>query len=200
MRFSTVDDHGISRPAAAGGQNRRQRRAGNRSWRRRKALTDRAALPSMFGAMDGEGWLDQERVRAGPHRLFSHWPIDATRPAPFTAQRTGFAVQLLREAFQATRTLRSMRRKGRGIGPDIAARGLGKVLIVAPDQAVIICRRYGAGSRTAKPTRCPRRRRGNGTRMKRWQPFAFEPSRASWLRSPWRAKRWMRPRSLSWRR
>jgi superfamily II DNA or RNA helicase len=103
---------------------------------RKQALADRAVLPVMFGALDGEAsWLDEEWVRTGPHLLFSHWPIETTRPALFTALRTGFAVELLREAFQATRTLRATRRKGRGLGPDITARGLGKLLVVAPDQA-----------------------------------------------------------------
>ena len=37
-----------------------------------QALADRAVLPVMFGALDGEAsWLDEERVRTGPHRLFS---------------------------------------------------------------------------------------------------------------------------------
>jgi superfamily II DNA or RNA helicase len=103
---------------------------------RKQALADRAVLPVMFGALDGEAsWLDEEWVRTGPHLLFSHWPIETTRPALFTALRTGFAVELLREAFQATRTLRATRRKGRGLGPDMTARGLGKLLVVAPDQA-----------------------------------------------------------------
>ena len=103
---------------------------------RSQALADRAVLPVMFGAMDGEAsWLDEDRVPTGPHRLFSHWPTETTRPALFTALRTGFAVHLLREAFQAARKLRATRRKGRGIGPDTVARGLGKLLVVAPDQA-----------------------------------------------------------------
>jgi len=94
---------------------------------RSQALADRAVLPVMFGALDGEAsLLDEERVRTGPHRLFSHWPIETTRPALFTALRTGFAVELLREAFQATRKLRATRRKGRGLGPDMTAHGLGK--------------------------------------------------------------------------
>jgi superfamily II DNA or RNA helicase len=102
---------------------------------RRQALADRAVLPVLFGALDGEAtWLDEDRVPVGPHRLFSHWPVETTRPALFTALRTGFATNLLREAFQATRTIRAMRRKARGLASDAAARGLGKLLVVAPDQ------------------------------------------------------------------
>jgi Type III restriction enzyme, res subunit len=36
---------------------------------RSQALADRAVLPVMFGAMDGEAsWLDEDRVPTGPHR------------------------------------------------------------------------------------------------------------------------------------
>ena len=108
---------------------------------RAQALAERAVLPVMFGALDGEAsWLDEARAPAGPHRLFSHWPLETTRPALFTALRTGFADQLLREAFDATRTLRSARRRQRGLAPGAEARGLGKLLVVAPDQTA--ARRY----------------------------------------------------------
>jgi superfamily II DNA or RNA helicase len=99
---------------------------------RAQALAERAVLPVLFGALDGEAsWLDEDRTPAGPHRLFSHWPTETTRPALFTALRTGFADQLLRQAFDATRALRAERREAFGPG----ARGLGKLLVVAPDQA-----------------------------------------------------------------
>ena len=92
-------------------------------------------LPVLFGAVDGEAsWLDESRSPAGPHRLFSPWPNEATRPALFTALRTGFADQLLREAFVATRSLRAERRRQRGLSLGADARGLGKMLVVAPDQ------------------------------------------------------------------
>jgi superfamily II DNA or RNA helicase len=110
---------------------------------RAQALAERAVLPVLFGAIDGEAsWLDESRAPVGPHRLFSHWPTETTRPALFTALRTGFADQLLRAAFDATRTLRATRRQVRGLPPGAEARGLGKLLVVAPDQAN--ARRYAA--------------------------------------------------------
>jgi len=110
---------------------------------RAQALAERAVLPVVFGALDGEAsWLDPEvkqpdgsPAEVGPHRLFGHWPTETTRPALFTALRTGFAEELLRQAFEATRSLRARRRAERGEG-----RGLGKLLIVAPDQ--VSARRY----------------------------------------------------------
>jgi superfamily II DNA or RNA helicase len=108
---------------------------------RAQALAERAVLPMVFGALDGEAsWLDEARTPAGPHRLFAHWPTETTRPALFTALRTGFADQLLREAFTATRSLRATRRQERGLPAGGDARGLGKLLVVAPDQ--ITARRY----------------------------------------------------------
>ncbi len=75
------------------------------------------------------------RAEAGPHRLSGSHPTETTRPALFTALRTGFAEALLRRAFESARTLRGQRRAA-GLGP----RGLGKLLVVAPDQAQ--ARRY----------------------------------------------------------
>ena len=117
---------------------------------RAQALAERAVLPVMFGALDGEAsWLDRDAkqpdgtpTQVGPHRLFNHWPTEQTRPALFTALRTGFAAQLLQEAFTATRALRARRRAelgGAGQGAPTprgqTPRGLGKLLVVAPDQA-----------------------------------------------------------------
>ena len=117
---------------------------------RAQALAERAVLPVMFGALDGEAsWLDHDvkqpdgsPTQVGPHRLFNHWPTEVTRPALFTALRTGFAEQLLREAFTATRDLRAARRQALGArggdavpGGGAGLRGLGKLLVVAPDQA-----------------------------------------------------------------
>ncbi len=126
---------------------------------RAQALAERAVLPVMFGALDGEAsWLDRDNRQpdgsptpVGPHRLFNHWPTEQTRPALFTALRTGFAGQLLREAFTATRNLRASRREALGVGAvgegaggqeargqearGQEVRGLGKLLVVAPDQA-----------------------------------------------------------------
>ncbi len=108
---------------------------------RSQALAEKAVLPVVFGALDGEAsWLDEERNPAGPHRLFSHWPTETTRPALFTALRTGFAEHLLRESFVAIRTLRATRRTQRGLAAGDEARGLGKLLVVAPDQTS--ARRY----------------------------------------------------------
>ena len=108
---------------------------------RAQALAERAVLPVLFGAVDGEAsWLDEARTPTGPHRLFSPWPTETTRPALFTALRTGFAEHLLREAFTAIRTLRTERRMARGLAAGEPARGLGKLLVVATDQAS--ARRY----------------------------------------------------------
>ncbi|USQ74353.1 DEAD/DEAH box helicase family protein (plasmid) [Roseomonas mucosa] len=103
---------------------------------RAQALAEKAVLPVTFGALDGEAsWRDEEGVELGPHRLAGAFPEETTRPALFTALRTGFAEALLREAFWAVRDLRSRRRERRGLAPGEAARGLGKLLVVAPDQA-----------------------------------------------------------------
>jgi len=113
---------------------------------RAQAVAERAVLPVTFGALDGEAsWLEGGRTateppRVGPHRLSGPYPIETTRPALFTALRTGFARELLEEAFRATRDLRARRRAERGLAPGDAARGLGKLLVVAPNQAS--ARRY----------------------------------------------------------
>ena len=49
-------------------------------------------------------------ITVGPHCLSGSHPTETTRPALFTALRTGFAVELLRKAFEATRELRAKRR------------------------------------------------------------------------------------------
>ncbi|MFC4168149.1 DEAD/DEAH box helicase [Teichococcus aestuarii] len=103
---------------------------------RAQALAERAVLPVTFGAMDGEArWRDEDGHSLGPHRLANRFPDETTRPALFTALRTGFAEALLHEAFLATRDLRARRRQARGLPPGTTARGLGKLLVVAPDQA-----------------------------------------------------------------
>ncbi len=108
---------------------------------RAQAVADRAVLPVTFGALDGDAtWAEaggdgDERVTVGPHRLSGPHPTETTRPALFTALRTGFATELLRRAFEATRELRAKRRAERGLPAGVAARGLGKLLVVAPDQA-----------------------------------------------------------------
>ncbi|MDP4023285.1 DEAD/DEAH box helicase family protein [Methylobacterium sp. NEAU 140] len=107
---------------------------------RSQALAERAVLPVTFGALDGEAsWLEGGRIageapRVGPHRLGAGAVRTTTRPALFTALRTGFARDLLGEAFHATRRLRARRREDLGLAPGETARGLGKLLVVAPDQ------------------------------------------------------------------
>ncbi|MGI4959790.1 MAG: DEAD/DEAH box helicase, partial [Janthinobacterium lividum] len=102
---------------------------------RAQALLERAVLPVTFGALDGEArWRDEDDNEIGPHRLASLHPDETTRPALFTALRTGFAETLLREAFIAIRDVRARRRNERDLQPGVAARGLGKLLVVAPDQ------------------------------------------------------------------
>ncbi|HEV7439053.1 MAG TPA: DEAD/DEAH box helicase family protein, partial [Methylobacterium sp.] len=121
---------------------------------RAQALAERAVLPVNFGALDGEAsWLEGGRAsgqsRVGPHRLSAGGVRVTTRPALFTALRTGFASDLLSEAFHATRRLRARRRLERGLGASEAAPGLGKLLVVAPDQAS--ARRYLAALRSWMP-------------------------------------------------
>ncbi len=107
---------------------------------RAQAVAERAVLPVTFGALDGEAsWLQAGRtatedVRLGPHRLSGRYATVTTRPALFTALRTGFARELLEEAFRATRNLRAHRRAERGLPAGEPALGLGKLLVVAPDQ------------------------------------------------------------------
>ena len=102
---------------------------------RAQALRERAVLPVTFGALDGEAtWRAEEGVEVGPHRLAAAYPTETTRPALFTALRTGFAEALLREAFVAVRDLRNARRQERKLAAGEAALGLGKLLVVAPDQ------------------------------------------------------------------
>jgi hypothetical protein len=102
---------------------------------RAQALLERAVLPVTFGALDGEAiWRDEAGADVGPHRLAAAHPEETTRPALFTALRTGFAEALLREAFLAIRDLRARRRQERGLPAGEPARGLGKLLVVAPDQ------------------------------------------------------------------
>ena len=117
---------------------------------RKQALAERAVLPVTFGALDGEAsWRDEVGVELGPHRLAALYPDETTRPALFTALRTGFAEALLREAFVAIRDLRARRRQERDLPPAAPARGLGKLLVVAPDQAA--AKRYLAVIRSWIP-------------------------------------------------
>jgi hypothetical protein len=97
---------------------------------RAQAVAEKAVLPVTFGALDGEAsWLEGGKTagdppRVGPHRLSGPYPTETTRPALFTALRTGFALELLQEAFKATRELRAQRRAERGLAAGQSARGL----------------------------------------------------------------------------
>ncbi len=108
---------------------------------RRQAIAERAILPVTFGALDGEAeWLDalEEKHSVASLAESGDWAHDAL----FTALRTGFAEGLLRTAFTDCRRHRGERRRLLGVGPEEDARGLGKLLIVAPDQAT--ARHYAA--------------------------------------------------------
>lgn len=107
---------------------------------RRAALAERAIIPIRFGAIDAEAeWLlNGERSAAASFTAAG----EQLRPMLFTALRTGYADDVLRRAFADCREHRAQRRLKLGLGPADAARGLGKLLVVAPDQAT--ARRYTA--------------------------------------------------------
>src|ERR687897_2038538 len=144
---------------------------------RAQAIAERAVLPVTFGALDGESsWLQGGRTataetRLGPHRLSGPYPTETTRPALFTALRTGFARELLQEAFRATRNLRARRRAERRLAVDEVARGLGKLLVVAPDQRSARC--YCEMLRGSMPTRQPAREVRLPTSDERGSPAAL---------------------------
>jgi superfamily II DNA or RNA helicase len=117
---------------------------------RAAALAEKAVLPITFGALDGEArWLDEGRRPVGPHRLSGDY--ETTRQALFTALRTEFADALLDEALAATRRLRAERRVKLALAPGEPGRGLGKLLVVAPDQEN--ARRYLARVHGRMPAR-----------------------------------------------
>jgi superfamily II DNA or RNA helicase len=105
---------------------------------RRAALAEKAIVPVRFGALDGEAeWLVAgERLRAASFADAG----DRVRPMLFTALRTGYADDLLRAAYLDCRRRRTARREALGLAQGTPARGLGKLLVVAPDQAA--ARRY----------------------------------------------------------
>ncbi len=106
---------------------------------RRQALAEKAILPVTFGAMDGSAsWLDAERINRWADALSKAG--ENTRDALFTALRTGFAKAMLREAYRSCRDHRAKRRAavkmppgGGGAAPGPES-GLGKLLVIAPDQ------------------------------------------------------------------
>jgi hypothetical protein len=85
--------------------------------------------------------------------------------------------------------------------PDTSPRGLGKLLVVAPDQAQ--ARRYldHLRARLRRRAACstpawPCRR--SATPRRCWPPFACGRSRPSWSPWPWPMRGWTRPRSPWW--
>ena len=82
---------------------------------------------------------DGRRARPTPARPRPSGRDNTVRRCSRRSAR-GFAEALLREAFVAIRDLRARRRQQRGLPPAAAARGLGKLLVVAPDQ--VAARRY----------------------------------------------------------
>lgn len=100
---------------------------------RRQALAEKAILPVTFGAMDGTAtWLDAERTTRWVDALSKAG--ENTRDALFTALRTGFAKAMLREAFRSCREHRAKRRAALTLPPGTEGKGLGKLLVIAPDQ------------------------------------------------------------------
>jgi superfamily II DNA or RNA helicase len=100
---------------------------------RRAALAERAIIPIRFGALDGEAeWrLGRERCAAASFAEAG----DGLRPMLFTVLRTGFAEAVLKRALAACRRHRARQRRRLRLAAGQAAGGLGKLLVVAPDQA-----------------------------------------------------------------
>ena len=174
---------------------------------RAQALAERAVLPVNFGALDGEAsWLQGGRAagqsRVGPHRLSARGVRVTTRPALFTALRTGFASELL--ARRSTRRAPA-RPAPAGARPRRRARR----------------RRASASSSWSRPTRrapgaisaslrawMPRRQGERDVRLATSSArragalaaFRLRPTRRS--SSPWRwpTRGSTRPRSPWWRR
>ena len=142
---------------------------------RAQALAERAVLPVLFGAVDGEAsWLDENRLPAGPHRLASPWPVETTRPALFTALRTGSAEHLLREAFTGIRTLRPTAGASAGSPP-------GRMRLVwascswwRPTRPMPAATPISsaAGYRRGRPRPCSWRPLTRATRTRRWRASA----------------------------
>ncbi len=100
---------------------------------RRQALAEKAILPVTFGAMDGSAsWLDAERTNRWVDALSKAG--ENTRDALFTALRTGFAQAMLREAYRSCREHRAKRRAELKLPRGRDDPGLGKLLVIAPDQ------------------------------------------------------------------
>ena len=123
--------------------NQRRVELGARGWAvigydRRAALAERAIIPIRFGAIDGEAeWL-VNGLRCSADSFSAAG--DQLRPMLFTALRTGYADDVLRRALADCRLHRARRRATLGVPPTESVRGIGKLLVVAPDQAS--ARRY----------------------------------------------------------
>src|SRR5918994_6944891 len=101
---------------------------------RRQALAERAIIPVTFGAVDGEA----EWIGGGGRTQRGASPADArllARDALFYGLRTEYPEAMLRMAFIDCRRYRAARRRELGLGLEDHALGLGKLLVVAPDQA-----------------------------------------------------------------
>src|SRR3954471_2451992 len=101
---------------------------------RRAALAERAIIPIRFGALDGEAeWhLGRERCAAPS---FAEAGDDRLRPMLFTVLRTGFAEAVLKRALADCRRHRARQRQRLRLPAGQSGRGLGKLLVVAPDQS-----------------------------------------------------------------
>ena len=162
-------------------------------------------LPVTFGALDGEAtWRAEEGVEVGPHRLAAPYPTETTRPALFTALRTGFAEALLREAFVAVRDLRARRRQERGLRRAKPLSAWASCWWWRPTRST-----RGAISRSSCGwiPRQPGRARGAAgdlrhaaARMRPSPPSGCGRSRRSWSRWRWPMRGWTCPRSPWWRR
>ena len=136
---------------------------------RAQALAERAVLPVLFGVVDGEAsWLDEARTPTGPHRLASPWPTGTTRPALFTALRTGFADALLHEAFTEVRTPRAERRRIRGLATGATRRAWASCWRSPPTRSTpaAMPTSCAAGCRPPRPARCSSPPRTNATRTR----------------------------------
>jgi hypothetical protein len=101
---------------------------------RRQALAERAIIPVTFGAMDGEAeWIGSSGRKQRVTSLANARML--ARDALFTALRTEYAEAMLRMAFIDCRRYRTERRRELGLGSEDSSLGLGKLLVVAPDQA-----------------------------------------------------------------
>jgi hypothetical protein len=123
-------------------------------FRRRRTDGSRRLGPHKPGRQHGRAdRRDRIQTTAAQINLSGYkylYPTETTRLALFTALRTEFAEALLREAFIAIRDLRAERRREQGLAAGAAARGLGKMLVVAPDQTT--ARHYLTVLRTWMPT------------------------------------------------